>query len=129
MSSQPASTAPRIDTCRRRDLRLQVLGQLYGHVVALDVPLAVENVSGGGFAVVSPIPFQAGTSHQFRFTTAQDRTVTVTAHAIHCMRCVAPTGEPRFLIGFEFARGTDDATMEDAIDSLLDSALSVISFQ
>ena len=129
MASHPASTVPSVDTCRRRDLRLQVLGQLYGHVVAMDVPMAVENLSAGGFAAVSPIPFQAGTSHQFRFTMAHGRTVTVEAHTVHCMRCVAPTGEPRYLIGFEFVRGADDQAALAAIDELLDSALSAISFQ
>jgi hypothetical protein len=126
MASQTASTVPAVDTCRRRDLRLQVLGQLYGHTVPLDVPMAVENLSAGGFAAVSPVPFRAGTPHQFRFTTAQGREVSVHATAVHCMRCVAPTGEPRYLIGFEFIQLQDDRA---AIDVLLDSALSVLSFQ
>jgi len=90
--------------------------------------MGVENLSAGGFAAVSSIPFQTGTSHQFRFTTAQGRMVTVDAHTVHCMRCVTPTGEPRFLMGFEFVQGVDDQAAREAIDELLDSTLSVISF-
>ncbi len=124
-----AGATPAADACRRRDLRLQILGQLYGQLLALDVPLAVQNLSGGGFAVESPIPFYTGTSHQFRFTTNEGRSVTVTAQVVHCMRFLSPAGEPRFLAGFEFVREADDTATQAAIDTLLDSALSVLTFQ
>jgi len=129
MAHVPASVPPTAESCRRRDLRLQILGQLYGHTVALDVPLAVQNLSAGGFAIDSPIPFQAGTEHQFRFTTEKGQAVTVTAQVVHSMRCPSPAREARYLVGFEFVRESDADGSKEAIDTLLDTALSVLTFR
>jgi hypothetical protein len=128
MAPNPSPVGPLTDNNRRRDLRLQILGQLYGHVVALDVPLAVRNLSAGGFAIESPVPFRAGASHQFRFTTDQDRSIIVSARAIHCMRYVAPNVEEQFLVGFEFLREPDAEAASEAIDALLETALSALTF-
>jgi hypothetical protein len=113
---------------RRTDLRLQVLGQLYGHVVAFDVPLAVQNISAGGFAVDSPIPFYSGTSHRFRFTTNHGRTILVHAQTAHCLRVRTPEGETRYLAGFEFICEPDDDRAREAIAALIDAALSAVTF-
>ena len=113
---------------RRRDIRIQILGQLYGQVVALDVPLAVQNLSAGGFAVDSPLQFHTGTSHQFRFTLDRGRTVKVGAQAVHCLRVRTPDGATRFLAGFEFVRDPGDPDAAEAIEALLDSALSSLTF-
>jgi hypothetical protein len=114
---------------RRKNLRIEILGQLYGHVVALDVPLAVQNLSAGGFAVDSPIPFYAGTSHQLRFTTSEGQSVSIGAQTAHCLRVRTPQGDTRYLVGFEFTREADDPGDKEAIDTLLDSALSVLTFR
>ena len=129
MAPQTSPVDPPVDTCRRRDLRLQILGQLYGYVVALDVPLAVQNLSPGGFAIESPIPFATGTSHQFRFTTDQQRPIVIGARTVHCMRYVTPRGQATYLIGFEFLFEPDADAARAAIDQLFDGALSVLSFQ
>lgn len=120
--------SPERDYCRRSDLRLQILGQLYGHIVALDMPLVVQDLSAGGFAVESQISFFPGASHQFRFTTAAGTPIVVNAQAIHCHPIVGPDGEPRFLAGFEFLKDPDDSDAKEAVDALLDVALSVLRF-
>ena len=125
--SNPLPT-PEWDRCRRSDLRLQILGQLYGHIVALDLPLVVRDLSAGGFAVDSQISFFPGASHQFRFTTAAGAPIVVSAQAIHCHPIVGPDGEQRFLAGFEFLKDPDDSDAKDAVDALLDVALSVLTF-
>jgi hypothetical protein len=121
-SPQPARAS------RRRDIRIQILGQLYGQVVALDLPLAVQNLGAGGFAVDSPIPFQTGTMHQFQFTLDDGRTVKLDARAVHCLRVRVAGGSARYLVGLEFVRPSEDSAAAAAIDALLDSALASLTF-
>lgn len=122
------SASPHQATNRRRDIRIQILGQLYGQVVALDLPLAVQNLGAGGFAVDSPIPFQTGTRHQFKFTLDGGRTVTLEAQAMHCLRVRVAGRSARYLAGFEFVRTSQDGEAAAGIDALLDSALSSLTF-
>jgi len=124
-TAAPESRLP--EESRRSDLRLQVLGQLYGHVVAFDVPLAVQNISAGGFAVDSPIPFSSGTSHRFRFTTNDGRTILVHAQTVHCLRVRTPDGDTRYLAGFEFICEPDDDRAREGIAALIDAALSALT--
>ena len=122
----PESTSP-VES-RRSDIRLQVLGHLYGHVVPFDVPLAVQNISAGGFAVDSPIPFYSGTSHRFRFTTNAGRTIMVRAQTAHCLRVRTPEGETRYLAGFEFVCEPDNDQAHESVAALLDAAQSALTF-
>jgi hypothetical protein len=123
-----ASDSRHPEESRRSDLRLQVLGQLYGHVVPFDVPLSVQNISAGGFAVDSPIPFYSGTSHRFCFTTNQGRSILVHARTAHCLRVRTPEGDTRYLAGFEFICEPDDERAHESVAALLDAALSALTF-
>jgi hypothetical protein len=114
---------------RRKNLRLQILGQLYGQVVPLDVSFAVRNLSAGGFAVESPIRFHTGTAHEFRFTLADGRTVKVGGETVHCMRVRTPEDGVRFLAGFRFVADAEDAEAAEAIQTLLDWALANVSYE
>jgi hypothetical protein len=114
---------------RRRDLRLQILGQLSGQLVPLDVSFAVRNLSAGGFAVESPIRFHTGTSHEFRFILADGRTLKVGGETVHCMRVRTPGTDARFLAGFRFVANTEDAGAAEAIRTLLDTALARVSYE
>ena len=125
--SNPLPT-PDWERCRRSDLRLQILGQLYGHIVALDLPLIVQDLSAGGFAVESQISFFPGASHQFRFTTSAGTPIVVHAQAIHCHPIIGPDAKQRFLAGFEFLKDPDDTDAKEAVDALLDVALSALTF-
>jgi hypothetical protein len=122
------AASPQQATNRRRDIRIQILGQLYGQVVALDLPLAVQNLGAGGFAVDSPIPFRTGTMHQFQFTLDGGRSVKLEAQAMHCLRVRVAGSSTRYLAGFEFVRASEDTEAAAAIDALLDSALSSLTF-
>ena len=57
---------------RRRGHRVEVLGQLHGHLVALRLPVTVRDIGSGGFSIETPVPFPDRAPHSFRFTTAQD---------------------------------------------------------
>jgi hypothetical protein len=120
-----ASTAARA-TSRRSDPRIEVLGHLNGTLVSRNVLLNVANMSAGGFAVDSPVPFPAGTIHRFRFTTPLGEIVVIDASVMHCRRTHVREGANRYMAGFEFVHDSDS---DAKIAQLLDAATSVVSFQ
>jgi hypothetical protein len=129
MASPQESAAPFAHLSRRADVRWQVFGQLFGHLVADDVPLVVLNLGAGGFAAESPVPFNPGTAHQVQFSTENGTTITVDCEAVHCMRSRTLIGFPRYLAGFKFVTKPGDAAASAAIDALIHSALPVLTYE
>jgi hypothetical protein len=112
---------------RRRFPRLQVLGLVDGYLMPLDVPLTVIELSTGGFSVRGSTAFPPGARHHFRFTTGQDREVTIDATAVHCrlVQADAP-GTLAYVTGFEFA---SNARNDEAVAVLIDTLSSVFSLE
>ncbi len=113
---------------RRHAPRLEVLDQLHGHAVSVNVPLVVRELGAGGFSVESSVPFPTGSRHTFRFTLAGGGEVIVDATRIHS-RAAKATGSPDcYITGFAFCQdGNPEATQ--AVDTLLDAMTSVLQFQ
>jgi hypothetical protein len=111
---------------RRTTPRLEVLGQLHGHLVSLSVPLVVRDLSAGGFSVESVVPFPPGARHQFRFNTAAGADIVIEAVVVHS-RPVAPLGGvTRYATGFAFCHDSEDTA--HAVDELLGAVTSVLEF-
>lgn len=104
---------------RRRGRRVEVLGQLHGRVVALKVPIAVRNLSTGGFSIEAPLAFPRHAIHTFRFTTAEGHEVVIDAESIRCIRASRQDADPVYVTGFEFV-GSGEAS-RGQIDSLVES--------
>lgn len=104
---------------RRRSVRLDVLDQLDGRVVMYNVPIRVRDISAGGVATESAIPFPIGSRHLLRFTMADGGQVLIAATVIHGMGAASGTRR-LFLIGFEFVNGKSRPTAGD-IGRLLDA--------
>lgn len=120
---RPRGTPPN----RRRFPRLQVLGLIDGFLMPLDVPLAIIELSSGGFSVRGGTAFPPGARHHFRFTTSLEREVTLDATAIHCRLVEAGThGEIAYVTGFEFA---SNARNDEAVAVLIDTLSSVFSLE
>jgi hypothetical protein len=109
---------------RRRSPRIEVLGSLHGVVVALALDVALKDVSFGGFAIDSPIPFPLDCAHQFRFTLPNDRTVVLNARVVHCRRA-ATDGPTAFRIGLQFAHLHAERSRE-TVEQLIDQIASVV---
>lgn len=93
----------------------------------LDVPLTVRDLSQGGFSAESAVPFPPGTSHQFRFTTAQAQEVLLSATVVHCRLAAAGSdGQFTYITGFEFH---SDETTDTSIASLMDTLASVLALE
>lgn len=117
--------SPRPFRSRRRFPRIEVLGMVDGRRVPLDVPLLIRELGQGGFSLESPVPFPPGSYHQFRFTTADQREVTLQATVVHCRLASASVdGNFTYITGFEFH---SDESTDSSIDSLMDTLASVLS--
>src|SRR5690242_11884933 len=98
---------PRHD--RRRSHRVEVLGQLHGHLVALRVPVKVRDIGTGGFSIETPVPFPDRAPNAFRFTMADGAEAVLTAVSVRSARIDRPNEPPSYVTGFEFVVATDDA--------------------
>jgi hypothetical protein len=108
-----------MDKERRRSPRIDIIGRVYGHVVALDLPVTVREISLGGMSLETPFPFQIGTLHHFTLTLGDGATVLIAGRVVHS-RCIAPPdGAAAFLTGIQF----EDAPADEApgaVGDLLD---------
>jgi hypothetical protein len=109
---------------RRRTPRIEVLGQIHGLVVTLDLAVRILDLGAGGFAVESHVPFPVGAVHDFRFTTWEGRVVLLAAEAVHRRRSARRSLVPIYITGFEFLR-TESPLIAASIERLLESLTPV----
>lgn len=110
---------------RRRWPRLQILGDLHGQVVSLDMPISVTEISLGGFAMETTCEFPPGAVHEFRLT-FNDESVTLRARVVFCRRGYAPGDSSIYVTGLEFVDHPSDG--RSAVTDLIDKIASVLSF-
>lgn len=87
---------------RRRNPRVELVSELYGLVVALDLPVLIRNASRGGLLIESACPFPVGSEHSFRFQTYGGKPATIVAVCRHIRRVGRSDAAPRYAAGFEF---------------------------
>ena len=97
-TSQPTVTPMN----RRRSPRADVLTQIRGRHVALDLLVLVRDVSWGGFSLESAMPFPVGGRHTFQFWTNDGRTTMTTAECRHCTAVAPRNGQSLYVAGFSF---------------------------
>jgi hypothetical protein len=88
---------------RRRVPRVDVVSDLYGHFVALDLYLSIRDISPSGFSALSHLEFPVGCRHTFMFSTADGRQARTIATCRHSHALDVGDGRPTFLAGFEFS--------------------------
>ena len=103
---------------RRRSPRIELMGRLHGHSVSLDLPVRVLQMSLGGMAIETAVPFPVGAVHFFRLTLGDDSTTELAGRVMHS-RNTAPEGAtPVFTTGIQFVEH-DDTTGDDVVGDLL----------
>ena len=70
------------ETTRKRDERIQILGELHGEVMVFQ-PMAIKEISRGGAQVETAFPLQLDSLHEFRLTLG-DRSIVVKGRVAHC---------------------------------------------
>jgi hypothetical protein len=104
---------------RRRAPRIELLGRLHGHSVSLDLPVAVLEISLGGMAIQTGLPFPVGAIHVFRLTLGDDSTVELNGRVMHC-RNIAPTdATPSYVTGLQFV-DDDPSETSPVVGDLID---------
>src|SRR5262249_46212220 len=88
---------------RRKSPRIDVLRRVKGELIPADKQIIIHDLSRTGFAVVSEFVFDSGQQLDFRLTSVDGATVTVTAEAVHS-RKLDPSPN-LFLTGFRFIAG------------------------
>jgi hypothetical protein len=88
---------------RRQSPRIDVLRRVEGELLSPETQIVVHDLSRTGFAVVSEIGFEPGQLLDFRLTSLDGSTVTVTAEAVHSRRL--PPSPNLTLTGFRFVPG------------------------
>ena len=106
---------PRVVPSARLGVRIQ----------GLTLPLEIQDMSFGGFAIVASKPFWRGMTHWFTFSTASGFEVTLVAKAVHCRQLADDDGS-RFVSGWEFMAGSAERT-EIAIGELLGSDADLLN--
>jgi hypothetical protein len=91
---------------RRINPRIRILGRLHGRAIALEVPVTVTEISLGGMAMLTDIPFPVGAVHEFELTLGDNSAVVLRGRVAHCQRVEQET--PRFLSGVEFIDEGED---------------------
>ena len=97
-------SAPRTEL--RRSPRINVRHVLEGHLVTLDRPVVVRDISLGGFSVESEDEIPAGV-HVVRLQEGDRWSVTVTAASRH-RSAMQADGTVRHVMGFEYKDQTPD---------------------
>jgi c-di-GMP-binding flagellar brake protein YcgR len=103
---------------RRKDVRVDLLADLEGHLVTLDERIQVRQISLGGMTAETTAPLSPRLEHEFRLTIG-DHAVTVRARVVHSR--VAVQGDAvSFLAGVQFVEPTTEAlgVIRELIDRL-----------
>lgn len=101
---------------RRRAPRVQISGKMHGQLVAVDVPIAVTEISLGGLSFETPIDFPVGGVHEFALTLGDNSIVSLKGRVMHSQR-LSPAGEPPgYAVGVQFI---DDEAEVDSIATLI----------
>jgi hypothetical protein len=105
---------------RRRAPRIEVLGRLHGHVVSLDTPVTVREVSMVGLSFSAPIAFPIGADHEFRLTLGDGSTVMLKGRVVRAQEALGVDGHPMFVMGVQFVDGDEPGAGEAALGGMVD---------
>ena|SRR5688572_18583173 len=96
---------------RRRSPRVEVLGRLQGHNIALDLPVQVIEISLGGMSLETSFQFPVGDLQHFVLTLGDGSTLSLAGRVAYC-RDVGGSDTARiFRTGIQFE---DEASEEPA---------------
>ena len=87
---------------RRRAPRVEILGRLHGHLVSLDLPVVVREISLGGLSLETAVLLPTGAVHEFRLMLGDESAVVLRGRVLHTRETVAPDGSRLYISGVKF---------------------------
>lgn len=88
-------------TDRRRAPRVDLLGQLHGELVSVDLPIRVREISLGGMSFETSEAFAVDSRHTFILTLGDGAGVFVLGRVAYSRR-VDSDAAPTFIVGIQF---------------------------
>lgn len=95
-------------TERRRSPRVDLVGELQGELVSLEMPVRVREISLGGMSVETNKPFDVESRHSFMLTLGDGSGVYVLGRVAYSRRIVGPD-TVAFVSGIQFLDDEDGA--------------------
>ena len=86
---------------RRRSPRVDLVGQLHGELVSVDLPIRVREISLGGMSFETSRAFDVDSRHSFVLTLGDGAGVFVLGRVAYSRRVDADAGS-KFIIGIQF---------------------------
>ena len=97
---------------RRRAPRVQMRGQVQGHVVSVSTPIVVREMSLGGMATETSFPRDVGAFHEFHLTLRDGAHIRLRGQVRHCRQVRShESGSALYVTGIQFA---DEALAESS---------------
>ncbi|HUL73815.1 MAG TPA: PilZ domain-containing protein [Vicinamibacterales bacterium] len=106
---------------RRRSPRIEILGRVRGHIVSLDAPVVVREMSLGGMAMETAFPFDVGSIHEFRLELGDGSWVMLQGQVRHSRNVAVAGAPPLYVTGIQFvdqAPPEGATTVADLIDKI-----------
>ena len=109
---------------RRTSTRIELLGEIKGKVMPFKLPVVLLDLSPGGFALASPVPFVRHAVYTFQFSGIREHGP-IQAKDMHCLRVSHGSTDASYVAGFSFVfeRPADQAL----VDGLLAEAQLLVS--
>lgn len=110
---------------RRRNPRIDVLGQVHVRIVTSPAPATLREISLGGFSIETTMPFPPGPLQDFHFSLDDGAELRVRAKSVHCALVSVAAGLPMHISGFEFIQR--DARVRDEVEAFVDRITAMIA--
>ena len=102
-------------TERRRAPRVDLVGQLRGELVSVDLPIVVREISLGGMSIETSRAFDVDSRHSFVLTLGDGAGVFVLGRVAYSRR-VDQAERPIFITGIQFLDDDDNEAAGDVGD-------------
>jgi hypothetical protein len=104
---------------RRTTPRIELVGEINGRVLPFKLPVVLLDLSPGGFALASPVPFERHAEYTFIFNGKHPHGP-IRAKDVHCLRVSHGTTDASYVAGFSFI--LDEPADRQLVDNLIAEA-------
>ena len=108
---------------RRTSPRIELLGEINGQVMPFAMPVVLLDLSPGGFALASPVPFARHAEYTFQFNGTRAHGP-IRAKDVHCLRVSHGTTDVSYVAGFSFV--LNDPSDQEVVDALIAEAQELL---
>ena len=99
---------------RRRSPRVDLVGQIRGELISVELPIVVREISLGGMSIETSAEFDVDTRHDFVLTLGDGAGVFVKGRVAYSRRIERPGG-PVFVSGIQFVDDDPQAEVGDLV--------------